>query len=292
MCVKALPIPPIPDETARVARAIFGDDTLAIQLRDALGTLYAGADFADLFSPTGQPALAPWRLALVTLLQFAEGLTDRQAAHAVRRCIDWKYLLSLELSDRGFHYSVLSEFRARLIAGGAELRVFTRVLELCRAQGWLKARGRQRTDSTHVLAAVRELRRLEMVAETLRHALKVLAEVAPAWLRDLAPADWFDRYSRRIEDARLPQEKDARRAYGEQVGSDGQVLLQALAAEGIPPAWQHLPAMVLLQAMWAHQFVREPDGHRRWPPATNWRHAASGPNRPTTPMPASAPNAR
>jgi len=268
MCMKSLPIPPIPNETARVARAIFEGDALAIQLRDALGTLYADVDFADLFSPTGQPALAPWRLALVTLLQFAEGLTDRQAAHAVRRCIDWKYLLSLEITDRGFHYSVLSEFRARLIAGSAEHRLFTRVLDLCLAHGWLKARGRQRTDSTHVLAAVRELSRLAMGAETLRHARNVLAEVAPAWLRDLVTPDWFDRYSRRIEDARLPQEKGARQAYGEQVGRDGQVLLQAIAAEGIPPAWQQLPAIQLLQAMWAHQFVREPDGHLRWRPGS------------------------
>ncbi len=264
MCVKSLPIPPVPDETTRVARAIFGDDALAIQLRDALGTLYTDADFADLFSPTGQPALAPWRLALVTLLQFAEGLTDRQAAQAVRRCIDWKYLLSLEITDRGFHYSVLSEFRGRLIAGGAEQRLFTRVLQLCTAHGWLKARGRQRTDSTHVLAAVRELNRLEMVAEMLRHALNVVAEIAPAWLCDLAPAEWFDRYSRRIEDARLPLAKEERRAYGEQVGRDGSCLLQALTADGVSPAWKELPAVRLLQTMWEQQFVTQPNGQLRW----------------------------
>jgi transposase len=264
MCVKSLPIPPIPSETARVARAIFGDDALAMQLRDALGTLYADPDFADLFSPTGQPALAPWRLALVTLLQFAEGLTDRQAAHAVRRCIDWKYLLSLEITDRGFDYSVLSEFRGRLIAGGAERQLFTRLLQLCTSRGWLKARGRQRTDSTHVLAAVRELSRLEMVAETLRHALNVLAEIAPAWLHDIVPPEWFDRYSRRIEDARLPQAKEERRAYGEQIGRDGHCLLQALTAAGLPPAWLELPAIQLLQTMWQQQFVVVHDGQLRW----------------------------
>jgi len=264
MCMKSLPIPPIPEETSRVAREVFGDDALAIQLRDGLGAICTDADFADRFSPSGQPALAPWRLALVRLLQFAEGLTDRQAAHAVRRCIDWKYLLSLELTDRGFHYSVLSAFRGRLIAGGAERRLFTRVLQLCVQRGWLKARGRQRTDSTHVLAAVRELNRLEMVAETLRHALNVLAEAAPAWLQDIVPPDWFDRYSRRVEDARLPQAKDARRAYSEPVGRDGQLLLQTLNADGLPPAWRELPAIQRLQAMWEQQFVRAPDGHVRW----------------------------
>src|SRR5207247_5929599 len=123
------PIGPVPEETARVARAAFRRGNPYLQLRDALGSIYADEDFTDLFPRRGQAAEAPWRLALVTVLQFAEGLPDRQAAEAVRSRIDWKYVLGLELSDPGFDYSVLSEFRARLLAGSAEERLLDVLLE-------------------------------------------------------------------------------------------------------------------------------------------------------------------
>ena len=110
----------------------------------------------------------------MTILQFLEGLSDRQAAHAVRSRIDGKYLLGLELTDAGFDWSVLSEFRARLIAGHAEMRMFETLLSLCRERGWLKARGRQRRDSTHVLSTARALNRLELVVETVRMACRTL----------------------------------------------------------------------------------------------------------------------
>jgi transposase len=116
-------------------------------------------------------------------MQFRENLADRQAAEAVRARIDWKYLLSLDLTDPGFDFSVLSEFRDRLLAGDAEELLLEKLLERCRALGWLKARGSQRTDSTHVLAAIRVLNRLELVTETLRAALNAVATVAPAWLQ-------------------------------------------------------------------------------------------------------------
>src|SRR5258707_10704662 len=103
-------------------------------------------------------------------MQYGEGLTDRQAADAVRTRIDWKYVLSLELTDRGFDFSLLSEFRGRLLAHEAARRLFDRLLSLCRERGWIKARGKQRTDSTHVLAAVGTLRRLEGVGDATRQA--------------------------------------------------------------------------------------------------------------------------
>src|SRR5215212_7978602 len=108
---------PVPDDTARVARAAFPKGSLAMQIRDALYGIYGNLDFDDLFAARGRPAECPWRLALVTVLQFVEGLADRQAAEAVRSRIDWKYLLGLELTDPGFDFSVLSEFRTRLIEG-------------------------------------------------------------------------------------------------------------------------------------------------------------------------------
>jgi transposase len=169
----------VPEETVRVARAAFRTGNLCILLRDQLGAVFKDDDFADLFPKRGQPAYAPWRLALITLLQFREGLSDRQAAEAVRARIDWKYLLGLDLDDPGFDHSVLCEFRGRLLAGQAAERLLARVVEAAREGGLLKTRGRQRTDSTHVLAAVRELNRIELVAETLRAALNAIAVVAP-----------------------------------------------------------------------------------------------------------------
>ena len=200
MSLKPGPIQPIPEETIQVARAAFPKGNLYLTLRDKLGPIFQDEDFAGLFPADGQPALPPWRLALVTILQFRENLSDRQAAEAVRGRIDWKYLLSLELTDAGFDFSVLSEFRGRLLEGGQEVILLEKLLECCQAQGLIKARGQQRTDATRVLAAIRVLTRLELVGETMRAALNELATVAPDWLAGVVPAEWYHRYSRRIED--------------------------------------------------------------------------------------------
>jgi len=150
-------IGPVPAETAHVAHAAFPRGTVAMHLRDTVGLLYKDTDFAALFPTRGQPAEAPWRLAVVSVLQFVEGLSDRGAADAVRGRIDWKYALGLDLSDAGFDYSVLSAFRARVVAGGVEEHFLEALLTRCKEQGWLKARGRQRTDSTHVRGATRAI---------------------------------------------------------------------------------------------------------------------------------------
>ena len=212
---------PIPAQTAAVARAAFPKGTLAMRLADCLGLLYAEADFAAVYSALGRPGEDPVRLALVSVFQFLEGLSDRQAADAVRGRIDWKYALGLELTDPGFDYSVLSEFRARLLAGAQEQILFDKVLAHLRTQGLLKARGRQRTDSTHVLGAIRNLNRLEFVIETMRHALNTLAVVTPEWIRTHVPADWVLRYDQRAQEYRLPDADHARTALAEAVGRDG-----------------------------------------------------------------------
>jgi transposase len=187
MSLPASPDSPIPDETFRVAHAAFPEGNVFMRMCnvfmrmcDALGPIYSHP-LAHLFSHTGQPVEAPARLALV--MQFAEGLADRQAADAVRSRIDWKYALGLELTDPGFNYSVLSEFRTRLIAGGVEHLLLETMLTYLQERDLLKGRGTQRTDSTHILAAIRTLNRLELVDETMRFALNHLAAVAPAWLQ-------------------------------------------------------------------------------------------------------------
>lgn len=142
----------IPATTREVAWAAFPKGSMAIRIRDELGVLFADEDFAEAFSTRGQPALSPARLALVSILQFTESLSDRRAAEAVRAWIDWKYALGLELTDPGFDHSVLYEFRLRLIDNSMKRRVFDAVLERVREAGLVRGGGRQRADSTHVLA--------------------------------------------------------------------------------------------------------------------------------------------
>ncbi len=249
-------IAPVPEETIRVARAAFPHGTPYMTLRDVVGTIFEDEDFRALFPSHGPPGLSPWRLALVTIMQFRENLADRQAAEAVRARIDWKYLLGLELTDPGFDFSVLSEFRDRLLAGTAEELLLEKMLERCRALGWLKARGTQRTDSTHVLAAIRVLNRLELVAETLRATLNVLATVVPDWIQALAPLAWYTRYGIRIEETRLPKTPAEREAYAQTVGEDGFLVLDAVDAPEAPAAVRELPIIATLRQTWQRHYDR------------------------------------
>src|SRR5882672_9845523 len=253
-------IEPVPEETARVARAAFPKGHPSLTFRDALGTIFQDEDFAALFPAWGQPGLPPWRLALVTIMQFRENLPDRQAAEAVRARIDWKYLLGLELTDPGFDFSVLSEFRDRLLAGSAGELLLDKLLERCQALGLLTARGQQRTDSTHVLAAIRVMNRLELVAETLRAALNALATVAPDWLQGLAPLVWYERYGKRIEDVRLPKEQAEREAYAQMVGEAAFHFLDAVEAAAAPTEARDLPVMATLRRTWQRHYDRTGDG--------------------------------
>jgi len=257
----------IPAETRRVAQAAFPKGNLYVRLRDELGPLYEDEAFADLFPSRGRPAESPGRLALVTVFQFAEGLSDRAAAAAVQSRIDWKYALGLELTGAGFDASVLVEFRTRLVASEQAQRLFDLLLNRLREAKLVKARGRQRTDSTHVLAAVQALHRLESVGETLRHALDTLARVAPDWLRAQAEPDWFERYGKRFEESRLPSTRTERHALAEQIGSDGQRLL-CTVFEQAPDWMRHLPAMETLRQVWVQQF-HYIDGVLRWREAGN-----------------------
>ena len=163
-------------------------------------------------------------------------------------------MLRPELTDSGFDASVLSEFRGRLIAGTAEYLLFDTLLTWCRSRQLVKARGRQRTASTHSLAAVRALNRLEVVGETMRHALNTLAVVAPEWLRTVSAPDWRDRYARRAEDGRLPTTQAARTALALTIGHDGRRLLAAVDhAEALP--WRReVPAVAIPRRVWLQNY--------------------------------------
>jgi transposase len=262
----------VPDETARIARAAFPKGNPYLRLRDELGVLYRDELFADLFASQGQPALSPGMLALVLVVQQIEGYSDRQVAEAVRSRLDLKYLLNLPLEDAGFEASVLSEFRRRLLAGSQEERLLAHLLWVCQERGWLKAGGRQRTDSTHVLAAVRPLNRLELVVETLGTALEVLAAVAPGWVSHHLDASWFDRYGAVLAPERWPQPPGEQQGVAEQVGRDGFALLAALYQTEW--AWlSQTPALETLCLVWRQQYYRQVDETGE---QVRWRTAREG----------------
>ncbi|MDB5557035.1 MAG: hypothetical protein JWL86_7019 [Rhizobium sp.] len=255
----------IPEDTALAVQTAFPKGHRYLRLDEALGPLYSDQQFAALFPTRGQPGISPAQLALVPVLQFAEGLSDAAAVEAVQSRLDWKYLLRLPVGAPAFDPSVLSEFRSRLLVGGAAQLLLTCLLERCREQRLLKVRGQQRTDSAHVLAAIHALNRVELVAETLRQALNVLATVVPDWLRAVAPAAWDERYAARLTEYALPKAAPARQALAEQVGADGLRLLAALAAPPAPAWLREIPAVDVLRQVWVQQY-HAPDeaGLVRW----------------------------
>lgn len=164
----------IPPLTVRMARA-SPRGTAAMWVRDRLDGLFTDGYFADWYPADGRRGLSPAQLALVSVVQYAENLTDRQAADAVRCRLDWKYCLGLELHDPGFDFTALSEFRDQVADGDRADRLFALIVDRLAEAGLVRRRGRIRTDSTHVLAAVRRLNQSELVAETLCCALEELA---------------------------------------------------------------------------------------------------------------------
>src|SRR5215204_2212036 len=255
-------IEPVPAQTVLVARAAFPKGNLYLSIRDELGTLFEDQDFIELFSRRGFPAVTPWRLALITIMQFLENLSDRQTAEAVRSRIDWKYLLGLELTDSGFDHSVLSGFRARLVAGEKQTLLLERLLDRFREKKLLKVRGSQRTDSTHVLAAIRVMNRLELVTETMRAALNEVATFAPEWLTKAALPEWFTRYGARAEQSRMARTDPARETYARQVGRDGFHLLKLLGDE--QPTLLKLEKVAILERVWERHYTRHEDGEVYW----------------------------
>jgi transposase len=253
----------VPEETARVARAAFPKGNVYMQMHEELGALYTDEMFAGLFPTRGQPAESPARLALVLVMQFAENLTDRQAADAVRSRIDWKYALGLDLTDPGFDYSILSEFRQRLLSKGDEQQLFEAMLTRFKEKGLLKGRGQQRTDSTHILAAVRSLNRLELVGRTLQQALNTVAQHAPEWIQTHIPPDWFDRYRRQLDDYRLPKGATERQTLATTIGNDGIYLLEKVEQEDAVAELRSHAALEMLRQVWEQQYEIE-KGQARW----------------------------
>ncbi len=210
---------------------------LAVTMRDRLGQWLADEAFAAAFGVRGRPGWPPSRLAVVTVLQMAEDLTDRQAAEAVRTRLDWQYALGLGLAEAGFDHSVLSEFRGRVVAHGLEEVVLDALLERLMAEGLVKAGGRQRTDSTHVIAAVRAVLTLELIGESVRACLEALAAAHPAWLgQRVCVPEFTRRYGARVDSWRLPGGKAKRAELALTFARDGYALVEA-CYDPAAPGW-------------------------------------------------------
>jgi transposase len=258
------PVPQIPEQTVVVARAAFPKGSLAISVRDELAAVFTDEQFAGAFGVRGAPAESPGVLALVTALQYAENLTDRQAALMVARAINWKYALGLELTGPGFDHSVLSKFRSRLVEHGLEERVFTALLEVLRAKGLIGAGGKARTDSTHVISAVRDLNRLELAGESVRAVLEALAVAAPSWLAQVIDvAEWNTRYGVRVDSWRLPASAAKRDRLAVVYGTDAWALLRAVYSPGAPAWLRELPAVQVLRTVLVQNYSLRTDTRGR-----------------------------
>jgi len=265
MSLQPQPWPQIPELTVQAARAAAGKGgyPLAMRVRDELGELFADAEFAEAFGVRGKPGWSRGRLALVTVLQMAENLTDRGAAHQVRFRMDWKDALGMELSDPGFDHTVLSEFRGRVVTHGMEEKGLDLLLAALAEKGLVTAGGKQRTDSTHVVAAVRDLNRLELAGESVRACLEALAVAAPAWLAGAVDvAGWGKRYTARVDSWRLPASQAKRAELALASGTDGFALLAAVYAADAPSWLAEVPAVGVLRVVLVQNYTRTVTGGR------------------------------
>ena len=266
MSIKAVAWPePDPVVASAVRRIFRGKDLpLAVAVRDEFGELFSDELFAEAFQVRGRPAWSPGRLALVTVLQKAENLTDRAAAAAVASRLDWRYALGLGLDEDGFDASVLSEFRGRVVEHHLEEAVLGALLTALEQRGLVKGGGRGRTDSTHVVAAVRDLNRLELAGEAVRAAVEALAAAAPGWLSAVIDVSgWSARYEHRVDSWSLPSSKTKRDGLAAVYGRDGLALLAAVF-DGPAPGWlREVPAVETLRVIMLQNYTVTVDAQGR-----------------------------
>ncbi|MCX5215552.1 IS1182 family transposase [Kitasatospora sp. NBC_00240] len=264
--MEAMPWPEPAPEVARAVRAKnYGRQVpLSVAVRDRLGELFPDAEFTEAFAATGPAGWSPGRLALITVFQMAENLTDRQAAEAVRDKLSWMYALGLGLEDTGFDFTVLSQFRARVVEHGLEEKALDLLLARMTEQGLLAAGGKQRTDSTHVISAVRDLNRLELAGESVRAAVEALTVAAPHWIAVVLDVPgWSRRYDTRIDTWRMPASRTKRDQLALTYGRDGFALLGAVFDPGSPHWLRELPAVQTLRIVLLQNYTRTTDRNGR-----------------------------
>lgn len=255
MCLKIRRPWPMPEETKRIGQKLLKEKEVYRLIGDELFERWNEAEYADLYSAEGKPGISPIILAFVSVFQFMEKLADRQAVNALRMRLDWKYALHLPLDYEGFDFSVLSEFRDRLIKGQAEGRVFEKLVEQIRGMGLIKEHGKQRTDSIAMLTKVRRLCRVETVVETLRLAIVAIVDTDREWSEEIIPPSWEEKYGERF--VRQSYSEKEWKEYEEKIGEEGQWLLKRLEKGSVPAEVQDLPEVQVLKTVWAQQFRAE-----------------------------------
>ncbi|MGO9192793.1 MAG: transposase [Streptosporangiaceae bacterium] len=261
MCMQPAAWPEPDPQIAAAIAAMYGARKTArplpVLIRDRLGEWLEDEKFAAAFGIRGRPGWPPSRLALVTVLQRAENLTDRLAAEAVRTRIDWKYLLGLSLDDPGFDHTVLPEFRGKVAGAGLEQVVLDALLARLAADGLVKAGGKQRTDSTHVVAAVAALNRLELAGESVRAALEALTAAHPDWVEQrICVPDFARRYGTPMTSWRPPVSQARRDELAIAYARDGYVLLEAVWDRSSPGWLRGLPAVDVLRRVLLQNYTR------------------------------------
>ena len=260
---------PWPEPVPEVARAVRSKNygrivPLPVAVRDRLGELFPDAEFAQAFGPTGPAGWSPGRLALVSVFQMVENLTDRQAADAVRDRLSWMYALGLDLADTGFDHSVLSQFRTRVIEHGLEEKVLDLLLARLVDLGLLADGGKARTDSTHVVSAVRDLNRLELAGEAVRAAIQVLAAAAPDWVAEVVDVPgWTARYDTHVDTWQIPTSQAKRDQLASVYGRDGHALLAAVYDRRSPAWLAELPAVQTLRVVLLQNYIVSTDARGR-----------------------------
>jgi transposase len=281
-CVVSMRAVPLPDPDPVVAAAVRKKYAgkrkklpLAVSVRDRLGEWMRDELFARAFGARGRPGYPPAMLAMVTALQFAYDLGDREAAEEAENRLDWQYALGLPLDFAGFDHTVLSEFRARVAEHGLEEAALDALLGRLADEGLVKARGKQRTDSTHVIAAVRALHTTELAGESVRAAVEALAAACPDWLAArVCVSDWMRRYGARVDSWHLPGSKAEREELIIAFARDGYALVAACYEESAPPWARELPAVQVLRTVLVQNFYLDRDARglevirRREPEAT------------------------
>lgn len=253
MTMRGRDLAQMPADTGMLGQKVLAANDPYRVIGDHLADLLSDEPFATMYETTGRQAVWPSLLAMVTLFQFLEKAPDREAARMVVTRLDWKYALHLPLDYLGFDFSILCDFRQRILAHGKEALIFETVLRKVQSLGFIKKRGKQRTDALAVIGAVRMVSHLETVTETLRVTVRALEQGALAWMEREVPASFREEYARSRSDYGLTEVE--RQAALEQVGQDGCWLLERLDAAA-PHAVRALEAVTLLRTVWGQRYER------------------------------------
>jgi transposase len=246
----------VPEGTARVGQAILPETNPYRQIGDRFDDLFPAEDtFAGLYDTGGRGAIPPLLMSLVTVFQMWENVPDRAAAEWVVSRIDWKYALHLPLGYAGFHFTDLYAFRQRLLEHEQERYVFEQCLGKLKALGVLRKRGKMRSDSTHILGVVQRLSQFELVAESLRVAVRAVVVADATWAERTLPATWRETYSHRRSEYGLSESQVMEQLV--QVGQDAHWFL-AQVDQSASASVRELSAIAVLRRVLTQQFPAGP----------------------------------